>query len=75
MNSTHIWSLNIPTLPPSSCTQHLFPKTQTTGLLAIGQLCDHVYTATFSKKRLVVRNKDGLIIIVGNRNLSQGNGM
>ena len=40
---------------------------KTTGLLSIGQLCDHVYTAIFYKHQLIIRNKQGDIIIIGHR--------
>ena len=67
MTSSHTRTLNIPTLPPEACTQHLFPQMTTTGLLSIGQLCDHGCTATLSRHRIVIRNKSGAIIIVGHR--------
>ena len=37
----------------------------TTGLLSIGQLCDHRCTATFSQYRLVIRNSANNIILIG----------
>ena len=67
MTSTHINSLDIPSLPPEACTQHLFPEMTTTGLLSIGQLCDHGCTATFSRHRLVIRNSANDIILIGRR--------
>ena len=57
MTSTHIRSLNIPTLPPNACIQHMFPEMKTTGLVSIGQLCDHGCTATFSKKKTGYQKK------------------
>ena len=67
MTSTHTRQLNIPSLPPEACTQHLFPEMKTSGLLSIGQLCDSGCTAKFSKRRLIVRNSRGTIILVGHR--------
>ena len=57
MISTHIQSLNISSLPPKACTQHLFPAMKTSVLLSIVQLCDHGYTASFSKYKLYIKNK------------------
>ena len=67
MTSTHTSCLNRPSLPPGVCHQHLLPTMKTTGLLSIGQLCDHVYTAIFYKHQLIIRNKQGDIIIIGHR--------
>ena len=67
MSSTHTRILDIPSLPQEACIQHLFPQMTTTGLLSIGQLCDHGCTATFSEKKLIIRNKEGVVIIVGHR--------
>ena len=67
MTSTHTRQLNIPSLPPEACTQHLFPEMKTSGLLSIGQLCDSGCTAKFSERRLIVRNSRGTIILVGHR--------
>ena len=67
MTSTHTRTLDIPTLPPTACIQHLFPEMKTTGLLSIGQLCDHGCTAKFSRTKLVIRNSHGTIIMVGYR--------
>ena len=64
MTSTHTRTFNIPTLPPEACTQHLFPEMETTRLLSIGQLCNHGFPDTFSRHRIVIRNKVGTIIIV-----------
>ena len=67
MTSTHTQLLDIPSLPPEARVQHLFPEMQSTGLLSIGQLCDYGCTATLSERRLVIRNKDNKVIIVGHR--------
>ena len=67
MTSTHTRQLNIPSLPPEACTQHLFPEMKTSGLLSIGQLCDYGCTAKFSKRRLIVLNSSGTTILVGHR--------
>ena len=45
---------------------------KTTGLLYIGQLCDHVFSATFSQHHLVIKNKRETTILVGHRNSSNG---
>ena len=65
MASTHTQQLNILSLPPEACTQHLFPEMKTTGLLSIGQLCNYGCTAKFSKRRLIIRNSGGNIILIG----------
>ena len=57
MSSTHTKHLNIPSLPPAACLQHQFPAMKTTGLLSIGQLCDHGCSATFSQHHLVIKKK------------------
>ena len=79
MTSTHTCRLAIPSLPPEACTQHLYPEMKTAGLLSIGQLCDHGYTATFSQYRLVIRNSANDIILIGQRipkgELNYTNGM
>ena len=40
---------------------------KTTGLISIDQLCDHGCTAVFYKRRLVIRNELGKIVIIGHR--------
>ena len=75
MTSTHTKILNIPSLPISARTQHMFPEMNTTGLLSIGQLCDHDCTAKFSRRRLIIRNKDNKIILIGRRDPYITNGM
>ena len=75
MTSTHTKILDIPSLPESARTQHMFPEMHTTGLLSIGQLCDHDCTANFSCKRLVIRNKDNVIILIGRCDPHTTNGM
>ena len=75
MSSTHTWQLNIPTLPPAACVHHLFLAMKTTGLLSIGQLCDHGCSATFSQHHLVIKNKRAITILVGHRNSSNGTWM
>ena len=65
MTSTHTSFLNIPSLPPKSCHQHLFPAMKTTGLFSIGQLFDHGCAAIFYKRRFIIRNEQGEIIIIG----------
>ena len=79
MTSTHTCRLAIPSLPPEACTQHLFPEMKTTGLLSIGQLCDHGCMATFSQYRLVICNSANDIILIGQRipkgELNYTNGM
>ena len=75
MTSSHIRYLNIQSLPSETCSQHLFPKIQTSGLLSIGQLCDAGCTASFTQSKLEVRNKHNDIIIVGHRNHIHGNKM
>ena len=67
MTSTHTHCLNIPSLPPEACRQHLFPAMTTTGLLSIGQLCDHGCTAIFSKRHLAISNAQQETIILGHR--------
>ena len=67
MISTHTRTLNIPTLPPESWTQHFFPETTTTGILSIRQLCDYGCMDTLSRHRIVIHNRSGTIIIVGYR--------
>ena len=44
---------------------------KTTGLLYIGQLCDHGCSATFSQHHLVIKNKRATKILVGHRNYSK----
>ena len=63
--STHTRALYIPTFPPAACVQYLPPKIKSTGLLSIGQLCDHECTATFFQKLLEICNKREEVIIVG----------
>ena len=75
MTSTHTKILNIPSLPISARTQHMFPEMNTTGLLSIGQLCDHDCTAIFSRTRLIIRNKENEIILIGRRDPYITNGM
>ena len=70
MSSTHTRQLNIPTLPPAECVQHRFPAMKTTGLLSIGQLCDHECSATFYQHHLVIKNKRATTILVGHQNYS-----
>ena len=72
MSSTHTRELNIPTLPPAACVQHRLPAIKTTGLLSIGQLCDHGCSATFSQHHLVIKNKRATKILVGHQNSSNG---
>ena len=75
MVSTYTKQLDIPSLPTSACTQHLFPEMKTTGLLSIGKLCDHDCTAMFTRRQLIVRNKHGDIILIGQRDPHLTNGM
>ena len=74
MTSTHTQLLDIPSLPPEARIQHLFPEMSTTGLLSIGQLCDYGCTAKFSKRRLVIRDKNNTVIIIGHRIPFEDNG-
>ena len=69
MSSTHTQQLSIPTLPPAACVQHRFPAMKTTGLLSIGQLCDHGCSATFYQHHLVIKNKRATTILVGHQTL------
>ena len=75
MTSTHTQILDIPSLPKDACTQHLFPEMRTTGLLSIGQLCDHGCTAKFSCSRLIICNKQHEIILIGKRDRHLTNGL
>ena len=75
MTLTHLQHLNIPSLPPEACAQHLLPDMKTSGLLFTDQLWDAGCTAQLSQTRLEVRNKDGVLIIVGHRNHIHGNTM
>ena len=72
MSSTHTKHLSIPNLPPAACLQHQLPAMKTTGLLSIGQLCDHGCSATFSQHHLVIKNIQAITILVGHRNSSNG---
>ena len=67
MTSTHTQLLDIPSLPPEARMQHLFPEMSTTGLLSIGQLCDAGCIATFTKRKLIIRNKQSNVILEGHR--------
>ena len=72
---TQIQSLNILSLTPKACTQHLFTAIKTSCLLSIDQLYDHGCTASFSKYKLYIKNKQHETIIVGRPNPITGNKM
>ena len=51
------------------------PQMKTTGLMSIGQLCNHGYTVKFLRQYLVLKNKKGTIIIIGQHNFNNGTWM
>jgi hypothetical protein len=61
MVSTHQVDLNLPNLPPSACTAHLFPSLGDTSLISMGQLCDAGCTATFTSSTVHVHLHDALL--------------
>ena len=75
MTSTHIRSLNIPSLPSDACTQHLFPEMKTTGLSSLVQLCDHGYTEILSHRCIVIRDKYDTIVMMRHTQPQRSNGM
>ena len=58
ITSTHTANLNLPHLPDPTKSVHLFPPLATGSLISVGQLCDHGYTATFTK-HCVITHDDG----------------
>ena len=67
MSSSHIAELNIPQLPVSACTVHLFPALGDTSLLSIGQLCDAGCTATFTDSSVTISHSQSGLILTGRR--------
>ena len=49
IKSTHQANINLPSLPTSATSVHLFPSLASGSLLSIGQLCDSGCSATFTK--------------------------
>ena len=66
MKSTHTALLDIPNLPESARTTHIFPQLASGSLLSIGQLCDAGCTALFDKHKLYIFH-NGKIIMQGTR--------
>ena len=66
MKSTHTAQIDIPQLPPTATTAHLFPALGNTSLISIGQLCDAgckvIFTATTAEVWL-----NGELILTGTR--------
>jgi hypothetical protein len=66
MVSSHQVDLNLPLLPISACTAHLFPALSDNSLIFIGQLCDAGCTATFTASTVQVHLHTDLLF-EGNR--------
>ncbi len=62
--STHTAQLNIPNLPETATTAHIFPGLENNSLLSVGILCDHGCTATFDATGVTV-NKEGTQVLQG----------
>ena len=54
IKSTHQANINLPSLPTSATSVHLFPSLASGSLLSIGQLCDSGCSATFTKTDAIV---------------------
>jgi hypothetical protein len=72
MDSTHTLALKIPELNKAASIAHVSPGMANHSLLSVGQLCNEIYTVTFSIESVKICNSQELQILKGARDVDTG---